>query len=51
MFSDPIFQQLIKKYPAPTFVDQSEFLFEDLIESIISQQLYVKAADISLEIL
>ncbi|MDE2025879.1 MAG: DNA-3-methyladenine glycosylase 2 family protein [Patescibacteria group bacterium] len=43
--SDPVLQKLIKKYPAPTFTDRSAFLFEDLIESIISQQLSVKASD------
>jgi DNA-3-methyladenine glycosylase II len=36
---------LIKKYPAPTFENRSAFLYEDLIESIISQQLSIKAAD------
>lgn len=45
MFKDPILQKLIKKYPAPTFTDRSEFLFYELIESIISQQLSIKAAD------
>lgn len=45
MFKDPILKQLIKKYPAPTFTDRSEFLFYELIESIISQQLSIKAAD------
>ncbi|SRR5260221_7068657 len=45
MLSDKILNQLIKKYPAPKFVDRTEFLFEDLVESIISQQLSVKAAN------
>lgn len=45
MFTDPILNQLIEKYPAPTFTDRSDFLFEDLIESIISQQLSIKASD------
>lgn len=45
MFADPTLKKLIAKYPAPTFTDRSAFLFEDLIESIISQQLSVKAAD------
>ena len=45
MFSDPILQKLVKKYPKPRFTDRSEFLFEDLIESIISQQLSIKASD------
>lgn len=42
---DPIMQSLIKKYPAPHFSDRSAQLFENLIESIISQQLSIKAAD------
>lgn len=46
MFTDPILKQLIGKYPPPQFVDKSEQLFESLIESIISQQLSVKVADI-----
>lgn len=45
MFRDAILQSLIKKYPAPHFEDRTQFLFEDLIESVISQQLSVKAAD------
>jgi DNA-3-methyladenine glycosylase II len=45
MFSDPILQNLIKKYPVPIFTERSKFLFEDLIESIVSQQLSVKASD------
>ncbi len=45
MFSDPILKKLVKQYPAPNFVDKSEFLFEELIESVISQQLSVKASD------
>ncbi len=45
MFKDPILKKLIKKYPAPKFEDRSEFLFYELIESIISQQLSIKAAD------
>ena len=45
MFTDPILNQLIAKYPAPHFQDRSEYLYEDLIESIVSQQLSVKAAD------
>ncbi len=44
-FTDPILKKLQEKYPAPTFTDRSEFLFEDLIESIVSQQLSIKAAD------
>lgn len=45
MFKDPILNKLIEKYPAPKFTDRSEFLLEDLVESIISQQLSTKAAD------
>lgn len=45
MFKDPVLRKLVKKYPAPQFKDKSEFLFEELVESIISQQLSVKAAD------
>lgn len=45
MFNDPILQKLIQKYPAPTWIDRSDFLFEDLIETIVSQQLSIKAAD------
>lgn len=45
MFTDPIMQQLVKKYPAPKFLDKSAYLYEDLIESIISQQLSIKASD------
>ncbi len=45
LFSDPIINTLITKYPAPTFADKSDFLYENLIESIISQQLSIKAAD------
>lgn len=45
MFNDPILQKLIQKYPAPTWIDRSDFLFENLIETIVSQQLSIKAAD------
>lgn len=45
MFKDPILQKLVKKYPAPKFEDRSSFLFYELVESIISQQLSIKAAD------
>ena len=44
MFTDPILQQLVTKYPTPEFEDRSEHLMESLIKSIISQQLSVKAA-------
>ena len=45
MFDDPILKKLVKKYPAPHFTNRTAFLYEDLIESIISQQLSVKASD------
>lgn len=46
MFKDPILNNLHKKYGLPTnFKDRSEFLYEELVESIISQQLSGKAAD------
>lgn len=45
MFTDPILNQLIKKYPKPSFKDRSKFLFEDLLDSIVSQQLSIKAAN------
>jgi DNA-3-methyladenine glycosylase II len=45
MFKDPILQSLVKKYPKPHFEDRSKFLMRELIESVISQQLSVKAAD------
>jgi DNA-3-methyladenine glycosylase II len=45
MFTDPILNELIKKYPAPNFEDRSEFLFRELLEAIVSQQLSIKAAD------
>lgn len=44
-FKDPIINKLVKKYPAPKFEDRSKFLYEDLIETIISQQLSGKAAN------
>ncbi len=44
MFNDQILNNLIEKYPAPLFSDRSKFLFEDLIDTIISQQLSNKAA-------
>ncbi len=46
MFTDPVLNKLVKKYPNPHFEDRSEFLMRELIESIVSQQLSVKAADI-----
>lgn len=45
MFSDPVMQKLVREYPKPHFQDRSEFLMRQLTESIISQQLSVKAAD------
>lgn len=44
-FSDEKLNQLVRKYPAPKFTDKSDFLFEDLLESIVSQQLSVKASN------
>src|SRR5579883_1175505 len=44
MFKDPILKRLQKKYPKPNFNNRSEYLFEDLVESIISQQLSIKAS-------
>lgn len=45
VFKDKILRTLVQLYPAPGFADRSKFLLEDLIESVISQQLSVKAAD------
>jgi DNA-3-methyladenine glycosylase II len=46
MFKDPILNKLVKKYGVPNnFKDRSEFLYEELVESIIGQQLSGKAAD------
>jgi DNA-3-methyladenine glycosylase II len=45
MFKDPILKKLYKKYGPPNGIeDRSEYLMQQLIESIISQQLSVKAA-------
>src|ERR1700694_2849085 len=44
MFTDQIMQRLVKKHPAPKFIDRSDVLMHMLIKSIISQQLSVKAA-------
>lgn len=44
MFTDPILQTLTEKYPPPVWTDRSALLFEDLIETVISQQLSGKAA-------
>jgi|SRR6185369_4860322 len=45
MFTDPILKKLVKKYPAPKFEDKSIYLLRELVESIISQQLSIKASD------
>ena len=46
MFKDPILNKLVKKYGPPnSFKDRTEFLYEELVESIIGQQLSGKAAD------
>lgn len=45
MFKDPVLKKLYKKYGPHKFEDRSEKLLEELVESIISQQLSVKAAD------
>lgn len=45
MFHDPILNSLVKQYPKPPFEDRSSFLMRELIKSIISQQLSVKAAE------
>jgi DNA-3-methyladenine glycosylase II len=44
-FADPTLQKLVKKYPPPHFEDKTGQLYENLIESIISQQLSIKASD------
>ena len=45
MFSDPILNKLHEKYGPHKFEDRSELLYEELVESIIGQQLSGKAAD------
>jgi DNA-3-methyladenine glycosylase II len=46
MFKDKILTKLVEKYgPPPTRADRSEFLYEEIVESIIGQQLSNKAAD------
>ena len=45
MFGDPILNILIKKYPQPNFEDRSAFLMRELIKSVVSQQLSIKAAE------
>jgi DNA-3-methyladenine glycosylase II len=45
MFKDKILENLHKKYGPHKFADRSDKLYEELIESIINQQLSIKAAD------
>lgn len=45
MFKDPVLKKLYKKYGPHQFEDRSEKLYEELVESIIGQQLSGKAAD------
>ena len=45
MFKDPVLNKLHKKYGPHKFEDRSEKLYEELVESIIGQQLSGKAAD------
>jgi len=45
MFKDSILNNLVKKYGPHKFEDSSELLYEELVESIIGQQLSGKAAD------
>src|ERR1035437_2392676 len=45
MFKDSILNNLVKKYGPHKFEDRSELLYEELVESIIGQQLSGKAAD------
>lgn len=46
MFKDPVLNKLVKQYGPPNNLkDKTEFLYEELIESIIGQQLSGKAAD------
>jgi DNA-3-methyladenine glycosylase II len=45
MFKDPILQKLFKQHGPHRFEDRTERLMEELIESIINQQLSGKAAD------
>jgi len=45
MFKDPILLKLHKQYGPHEFEDRSKKLYEELIESIIGQQLSNKAAD------
>jgi DNA-3-methyladenine glycosylase II len=45
MFKDPILKKLYKTHGPHEFEDRGKILMTELIESIISQQLSVKAAD------
>jgi DNA-3-methyladenine glycosylase II len=45
MFTDKILSELALTYPGPVWTDRSEFLFEDLVGTVISQQLSWKAAN------
>lgn len=45
MHKDLILKKLTETYPKPAWTDRSAFLFEDLIKTIISQQLSIKAAE------
>ena len=45
MFTDPVLNKLHKKYGPHKFEDRSEKLYEELVESIIGQQLSGKASD------
>lgn len=45
MFKDPVLKKLYKKYGPHKFEDRSKFLYGELVESIIGQQLSGKAAD------
>lgn len=40
---DPVLAELVSRYPAPTFTPHQNY-YQELVESIISQQLSVKAA-------
>ncbi len=45
MFKDPVLKKLYKKYGPHKFENRSKFLYEELVKSIIGQQLSGKAAD------
>ena len=45
MFKDPVLNKLHKQYGPHKFENRSEKLYEELVESIIGQQLSGKAAD------